>query len=86
MTQALLEKPFCTQSMFTRVASLADRAAHEARMLKAVTGEAVETGIYDTAHRIRRHPFMSVAAAFAIGLPVGALVGWAYTRAGRTPA
>jgi ElaB/YqjD/DUF883 family membrane-anchored ribosome-binding protein len=46
-------------------------------MLKIIAEDAVETRVYDTAHRIRKHPFKSVAIAFAIGLPLGALIGWA---------
>jgi ElaB/YqjD/DUF883 family membrane-anchored ribosome-binding protein len=35
---------------------------------------------YDVAHRIRKHPFASVAVAFAIGVPLGALLAWAGAR------
>ncbi len=81
MATAVVEKPACESSTFLRAAAVACRqavhAAHEARLLKTIAEDAVETRVYDTAHRIRKHPFMSVAMAFAIGVPLGALIGWA---------
>jgi ElaB/YqjD/DUF883 family membrane-anchored ribosome-binding protein len=70
--------------MTTAVVERVERATSEARRLKASMAEAVETGIYDAAHRIRRHPLRSVGAAFAIGVPVGLLAGWAFARAGKS--
>lgn len=87
MATATIEKPACAPSPFWRFAADACRqaihAAHDARLLKTIAEDAVETRMYDAAHRIRKHPFMAVGAAFAIGVPLGLLVGWAGTRAGR---
>lgn len=87
MATAVVEKPAREPSDFLRAAAVACRqavhAAHEARILKTIAADAVETRVYDAAHRIRKHPFKSVAAAFAIGVPFGALVGWACTHTGK---
>jgi ElaB/YqjD/DUF883 family membrane-anchored ribosome-binding protein len=72
--------------MTTAVLERVERAAGEARRLKAAAAEAVETGIYDAAHRIRKYPFISVGAAFAVGVPIGLLAGLALTRAGKSKA
>lgn len=89
MAATAVEKPACDLSMFRQFAADARRqavqAAHEARMLKTVAEDAVETGMYEAAHRIRKNPLMSVAAAFAIGIPVGVLIAWVGGRAGRLP-
>jgi hypothetical protein len=88
MATAVVEKPVCEPSTFWRFAADACRqaihAAHEARILKTIAEDAVEARVYDAAHRIRKHPFASAAVAFAIGVPVGALVGWACTRNGKS--
>jgi len=87
MATATIEKPACSPSPFWRFAADACRqaihAAHDARLLKTIAEDAVETRMYDAAHRIRKHPFMAVGMAFAIGVPLGLLVGWAGARAGR---
>jgi ElaB/YqjD/DUF883 family membrane-anchored ribosome-binding protein len=54
--------------------------AHKARVLKTIAADAVEARVVETAHRIRKDPFKSVGFAFAIGVPVGALLGWALRR------
>jgi hypothetical protein len=59
------------------------RCAADARMLKFKAGEALETRMYDAAHCIRKHPFAAVTAAFAIGVPLGLLAGWASARSRR---
>lgn len=56
--------------------------AHKARVLKTVAGDAVEARVVETAHRIRKDPFKSVGIAFAIGVPIGALLGWVLSRSG----
>jgi ElaB/YqjD/DUF883 family membrane-anchored ribosome-binding protein len=89
MATAVVEKPACESSTFLRAAAVACRqavhAAHEARLLKTIAEDAVETRVYEAAHRIRKHPFMSVAMAFAIGVPLGALIGWAGGHARQVP-
>lgn len=54
--------------------------AHKARVLKTVAADAVEARVVETAHRIRKEPFKFVGLAFAIGVPVGALLGWVFSR------
>ena len=51
-------------------------AAQQAKILKNRAGEALETRMYEVAHRIRKSPLTAVSTAFAIG----ALVSWASTR------
>jgi ElaB/YqjD/DUF883 family membrane-anchored ribosome-binding protein len=74
----------CEPSTFWRAAAGACReavhAAHEARLIRTIAENAVEMRAYDVAHRIRKHPFASVAVAFAIGVPLGALLAWAGAR------
>lgn len=87
MATAVIDKPACESSAFWRFAADACRqavqAAHDARILKTVAEDAIETRVYEAAHRIRKHPFMAVAVAFAIGVPIGVFVGWAGARAGK---
>jgi ElaB/YqjD/DUF883 family membrane-anchored ribosome-binding protein len=59
-----------------------EHVAHKARVLKTIAADAVEARVVETAHRIRKDPFKSVAMAFAIGVPVGALLGWVFGHAG----
>ena len=58
----------------------AAHVAHKARVFKTVAADAVEARVVETAHRIRKDPFKSVGIAFAIGVPVGALLGWVLSR------
>jgi ElaB/YqjD/DUF883 family membrane-anchored ribosome-binding protein len=62
----------------------AAHVAHEARVLKTIAADAVEARVYETAHRIRKDPFKAVGIAFAIGVPVGAFLGWACRAGTRT--
>jgi ElaB/YqjD/DUF883 family membrane-anchored ribosome-binding protein len=77
---ALLDSTRRYDTMTTAVLERVERVAGEARRLKAAAADAMETGIYDAAHRIRKYPFISVGAAFAVGVPLGLLAGWALTR------
>jgi ElaB/YqjD/DUF883 family membrane-anchored ribosome-binding protein len=84
MSTVILEKRGYEAPTFRRVAADAGRrvmqASHDAKMLKFKAGAALETRMYDAAHRIRKHPFAAVAAAFAIGVPLGLLAGWVSAR------
>jgi ElaB/YqjD/DUF883 family membrane-anchored ribosome-binding protein len=55
----------------------------DAKILKGRVEDALETRVYDAAHRIRKHPFRFVAAAFAIGVPLGVLAAVASMRRAR---
>lgn len=84
MAATVVQKPACEHSTFWRFAADACRqaihAAHEARILKTIAEDAVETRVYEAAHRIRKHPFLATAAAFAVGVPVGILIAAAASR------
>ena len=43
-------------------------------------GDAAEEFLNDTTHRIHRHPVLTVATTFAIGLTAGTLIGWMIKR------
>ena len=43
-------------------------------------GDAAEEFVTDTTQRIQRHPVLTVAATFAAGFTVGALIGWMLKR------
>jgi ElaB/YqjD/DUF883 family membrane-anchored ribosome-binding protein len=43
-------------------------------------GDAAEELLNDTTQRIQRHPVLTGATTFAIGLTAGTLIGWMMTR------
>jgi ElaB/YqjD/DUF883 family membrane-anchored ribosome-binding protein len=43
-------------------------------------GDAAEEFLNDTTQRIQRHPVLTVATTFAIGLTAGTLIGWMIRR------
>ena len=43
-------------------------------------GDAAEEFLNDTTQRIQRHPALTVAVTFAVGLTTGALIGWMIKR------
>jgi ElaB/YqjD/DUF883 family membrane-anchored ribosome-binding protein len=53
--------------------------AHEARAFKTMAVDAVEDRVADAAIRIRKEPFKFVGFAFAVGVPVGLALGWAFS-------
>ena len=64
----------------------AAHVVHKARVLKTIAADAVEAHVVETAHRIRKDPFKSVGIAFAIGVPVGAFLGWVLSHSGHEAA
>lgn len=56
----------------------ATHLAHEARAFKTKAVDAVEDRVADAAIRIRKEPFKFVGLAFAVGVPVGVALGWAF--------
>ena len=44
------------------------------------SGDAAEEFLDDTTQRIQRHPTLTVAVTFAVGLTAGALIGWIVKR------
>jgi len=43
-------------------------------------GDAAEEFLNDTTQRIQRHPVLTVAATFAVGVAAGTLIGWMMKR------
>lgn len=43
-------------------------------------GDAAEELLNDTAERLQRHPLLTVATTFAVGMTAGALLGWMMRR------
>ena len=43
-------------------------------------GDAAEEILNDTTQRIQRHPVLTVATSFAIGVTAGTLIGWMIKR------
>jgi len=43
-------------------------------------GDAAEEMLNDTSQRIQRHPALTVATTFAVGVAAGILVGWTMRR------
>jgi hypothetical protein len=83
MTTVIVEKRGYAPPLWRRAADAGRRvmqASHDAKILRRRAGEVFETRLYEAAHRIRKHPFKAVTAAFAIGVPLGLLAGWASTR------
>ena len=78
--ERLASEPSTFRQFTTGARRQAQRAAHEARMLKTSAQDAIEARMYEAAHRIRKQPLRAVAMAFAIGVPIGAFIGWIGTR------
>ena len=43
-------------------------------------GDAAEEFLDDTTQRIQRHPVLTVATSFAVGITAGTLIGWMMKR------
>jgi ElaB/YqjD/DUF883 family membrane-anchored ribosome-binding protein len=43
-------------------------------------GDAAEEILNDTTERIQRHPVLTVATSFAVGITAGTLIGWMLRR------
>jgi ElaB/YqjD/DUF883 family membrane-anchored ribosome-binding protein len=44
------------------------------------SGDAAEEFLSNTSERLQRHPALTVATTFALGLAAGALIGWTIRR------
>ncbi len=88
MTQSVLER---TGEQIAETARKTSRAASAvadafedgviaARRAAKQGGDAAEELFDDTAKRLQRHPIETVVATFAIGVVVGALIGWMVKR------
>jgi hypothetical protein len=61
----------------------ASHLSHEARMLKSAAADAVEDGVYEVVHRVKRQPLRSLGIALGAGIVLGAAVGWIGRGPGR---
>jgi len=57
------------------VAGAIDDGIGAVRRAAKQSGDAAEEFLQDTTQRIQRHPALTVAATFAVGLAAGALIG-----------
>jgi ElaB/YqjD/DUF883 family membrane-anchored ribosome-binding protein len=44
------------------------------------SGDAAEEFLNDTSQRLQRHPALTIATTFALGLTAGAMIGWTIRR------
>jgi ElaB/YqjD/DUF883 family membrane-anchored ribosome-binding protein len=88
MSQSVLERTAEHVTDSARQASRASRAVANAieegvevaRRAAREGGDAAEEFLNDTAQRVQRHPALTVATTFAVGLTAGALLGWMMKR------
>jgi ElaB/YqjD/DUF883 family membrane-anchored ribosome-binding protein len=88
MAQSVLERTAEQVTDSVRQASRATNAVADAiedtvgvaRRAARQGGDAAEEFLNDTTQRIQRHPVLTVAATFAVGLAAGALIGWTMKR------
>jgi len=66
-----------------RASHAVEDAMTEARRMAKRGRYVAEDLVDETAHRIKRDPFRSVAITLAVGLGIGALAGWLAGRGGR---
>jgi ElaB/YqjD/DUF883 family membrane-anchored ribosome-binding protein len=64
----------------TAVADAIEDGVGVARRAAKQSGDAAEEFLNDTTRRFRRHPLLTVATTFAIGVTAGTLIGWTMKR------
>ncbi len=69
-----------TSRAASAVADAFEDGVMAARRAAKQGGDAAEELFDDTAKRLQRHPIETVVATFAIGVVVGALIGWMVKR------
>ena len=62
------------------VADLIEDGVGVVRRAAKQGGDAAEELLNDTTQRIQRHPVLTVATTFAIGVTAGTLIGWMMKR------
>jgi ElaB/YqjD/DUF883 family membrane-anchored ribosome-binding protein len=88
MSQSVLERTAEQVADSARQASRASSAVADAiedgvgvvRRAAKQGGDAAEEFLNDTTQRIQRHPVLTVAATFAVGLAAGTVIGWTMKR------
>jgi ElaB/YqjD/DUF883 family membrane-anchored ribosome-binding protein len=88
MSQTVAERTAEHVSESVRQASCATSAIADAiddgvRVVRRAVkqgGDAAEEILNDTTERIQRHPVLTVATSFAVGITAGTLIGWMLRR------
>lgn len=89
MSQSILERTAEQVTESARRASRATSAVADAiiedgvgvvRRAAKQGGDAAEEFLNDTTLRVQRHPALTVAATFAVGLAAGTMLGWMMKR------
>jgi ElaB/YqjD/DUF883 family membrane-anchored ribosome-binding protein len=88
MSQSVLERTAEQVTDSARQASRASSAVADAiedgvgvvRRAARQGGDAAEEFLNDTTQRIQRHPVLTVATTFAVGLAAGTVIGWTMKR------
>ena len=88
MSQSVLERTAEQVTDSARQASRATNAVADAiedgvgviRRAARQSGDAAEELLNDTSQRIQRHPALTVATTFAVGLAAGTVIGWMMRR------
>ncbi len=62
------------------IADAIDEGVGVVRCAAKQGGDAAEEFLNDTTQRFQRHPLLTVATTFAIGITAGALIGWTMKR------
>ncbi len=63
--------------------AMADAMDESVRILRRAvkrSGDVAEELMDDTTDRIKRHPVETITMSFAVGIAVGAIIGWAIGR------
>lgn len=72
---------YCTKEAVER--AIEDRLTEVKRLIKRGRYAAADI-VDDTAYYVKRDPFRAVAVTFSVGLGIGMLTGWFFTRNGKT--
>jgi ElaB/YqjD/DUF883 family membrane-anchored ribosome-binding protein len=64
----------------TAVADAIEDGVGAVRRAAKQGGDAAEEFLNDSTQRIQRHPVLTVATTFAVGLAAGAFIGWMIKR------
>ncbi len=88
MSQSVLERTAEQVTDSARQASRASRVVADAiedgvavaRRAAREGGDAAEEFLNDTTQRVQRHPVLTVATTFAVGLAAGTVIGWMMKR------
>ena len=62
------------------IADAIDDGVGVVRRVAKQGGDAAEEFLNDTTQRIQRHPVLTVATTFAVGVAAGTLIGWMLKR------